>query len=963
MGNNKKSRFHKLFNPLGLTIGKKGTIKSSIKKQRITWRRFLKWGLLALGVILIALGVMVVIFSKDLPTPEQLAQFQLNGSTKILDRNGNLLYDVHGVTLRILVSSQDIPTAAKDATIAIEDKDFYHEPGINIKSIIRAAVVDVLSHSKAQGASTITQQLIRNSFSTVGTEKTYIRKLKEVVLAIEFDHLHSKDQILTLYLNAVPYGDNYYGIEAAAEGYYGTSIKDMNPDNVSNIDDKAKIYAHLATLAAMLQAPTYYNPNGNHTDALQDRRNTDLQDMIDQGYLSKEIGDKAMTVSISDGITQPSNNIIAPHFVFYVREQLVNMLGGGQVGERRLDSEGLTVTTTLDLQDQKAAEQAIAKDTPAIFRATKATNAALVSINAENGQMLAMVGSVDYNNPQFGAVNVTTSLRQPGSSFKPIVYATLFNQGWSPGDTLFDLESSYDESRPTTIWPVDYSGHGQGPVTIRSALAESLNIPAVKALAIAGVNNSINTAKSLGISTLGPASQYGLSMVLGSAEVKMTDMVGAYDAFANNGTFHPVSSILKIVDSSGKTIEQWHDQPKQVLNPDVAYEITNILSDNNARAPEFGYHSDLILNGRPVAAKTGTTDDYKDAWTIGYTPQVATAVWVGNNNEAQMTHSGAGAMAAAPIWHDYMTAVSQNMPVENFVQPSGIEKCQIARFSNKKPTSLTPSSQIINDICDSAQLPTQPDSSNVAVKVYKLNPNELATDQTPPALVETKVFTVIHSERPSDPFWENPVEAWAKANGYNTQSIPTTNYNPNTNDKLTVSITSPNNNASISGPVTLQANPVSPFGVTSVSFSVDNQQITKLSSSPWSYLYDPSQLTPGQHTLTVTATDGQGQTATTTSSFTFVSNVPFAINNVSANRSTDQTSVTITWTTTQVANGEVLYGPVAGNYSFFQSESNDSSTNHVVTITGLAPGVTYHYIVQDTSSVGNNTISNSDSTF
>lgn len=953
----KRTQANRFTNPLGLVVNAKQKTslrpKASFSKppksasgKRFVFnrRKFIKWALIGIGVLAVLFVGMVVVFSFDLPTPGQIAQYKPTNSTKIYDRNGKLIWDISGAEKRTVISSSDIPKAVKDATVSIEDRGFYSHHGVYLRSILRALYIDISSGSKAQGGSTITQQLVRNAIDTVGKKKSFIRKVKEVILAVEFERVHTKDEILTMYLNEISYGGNNNGIESAAVAYYGVHAKDLNPDNAKDDNEKAKIYSKIATLVALPQSPTTYNPYGNHTDLLDARRRAVLRNMVDQGYLSQNLADKAKAINLADDLNKSKDSILAPHFAFYVREQVVDLLGGGQTGEQLLSSGGYKITTTLDLDKQKIAEDTISKDSAAIFKNTGASNTALVSIDAKTGQIIAMVGSVDFGNKTFGSVNVTTSSRQPGSSFKPIVYATLFKKGWSPGSTIFDLESTYDQSHPNDIWPHDYSGGGRGPVKVREALAQSLNISAVKAQGLAGTSESINTAKDLGISTLGTPDKYGLSMVLGAAEVKMTDMVGAYSTFDNGGVLHPVSSILKIEDNNGQVVQEWKDQPKNVLDPNIAYEITSILSDNDARTPVFGAHSPLILPDRAVAAKTGTTSSYRDAWTIGFTPQYVTAVWVGNNNNKEMTHSGAGAMAAAPIWHDYMVAAHQGMKAEDFNKPDSIKNCSLSRYSNKKPTDLTPSSDVINDICADWQVPTTDDDTHKTVKLYKPDHNILATDATPPSLIDTQVFVTIHSERPNDPVWEKPVLDWASGAGINASAIPTNKYDPSTaNDKLTLSILSPADNSTVYGNVNLRSMSTSPFGVSLMTFYVDDKQVAQ-PNAPWTVPLDTTTLTDGKHTFKAVAHDLQGQEQSSTITFTVNNASAVAISNVSATRSADKLSVTITWQTSVAADGLIQYGPTI-SYGTTVNESKGKVLVHTLTVTGLDPLVNYHYRV------------------
>lgn len=937
----KNNFFSRFVNPYGLK--KLSPFETKNGRLRLSKKRLFKLLLIGSSAILAAFIVMIVVFSFDLPKPGQIAQYHPTGSTKIYDRNGKILNDIYGEERRTVIGTADMPKAVKDATVAIEDRYYYSHHGVNFRAIARAIFVDVVRRSKSQGGSTITQQLVRNAIDNVGKKKSFTRKIKEVILALEFEQIHSKDEIITLYLNEIPYGNNFYGIESASLGYFGIRAKELDPTLVSDDKEKAKRWAQIAMLTSLPQAPTYYNPYGNHNDQLKSRRDIVLQKLADQGYISNDIAKSAKTYDVLDGVAKSKENITAPHFVFYIREQLVDLLGGGQVGERRLASEGYKVTTTLDLDLQREAEKIISNKAPSIFKSTQASNAALVSTDTKTGQILAMVGSVDYNEKKFGSVNVTTANRQPGSSFKPIVYASLFKKNWSPGSTIFDLESTYDQSRGDEIWPHNYSGGGRGPLTIRNALGQSLNISAIKAQALAGTKEAVDTARDLGISTLEDPEKYGLAMVLGAAEVKMVDMVGAYSVFANNGDLHPVSGILKIEDQGGQVIQEWRDQPKQVLDSGIAYEISSILSDNDARTPTFGARSPLTLPGRVVAAKTGTTSNYRDAWTIGFTPQITTAVWVGNNNNKEMTHSGAGAMAAAPIWHDFMVKAHENKPEEQFTRPDSIKDCTVAKYSNKRPTDVTPPDNIIRDLCTEWQNPTEDDDAWKTVRLYKPDQTKLANDTTPPSLIATKVFTTIHSERPTDAIWENPVLRWANDNGISSQNIPTDTYDPNNaGDRLSVSIVSPSDGTTQKGKITLQSFAESKFGVSHMLMYIDDILVAQ-PNAPWTAEFDTSSLVDGRHTFKVVARDLQDQEESASVIFiSYNSATVVDFSNLSAVRSTNRTSVTIFWTTTTEADGLVEYGSTS-TYGTQVRENKGEILSHTVVINGLDPVITYHY--------------------
>jgi 1A family penicillin-binding protein len=623
--------------------------KNALKKpkKRWFWRLFRVacWGLVVF--LLFAIGVFAY-YAKDLPSPTKLNDRQVVQSTKIYDRTGDhLLYEIHGEEKRTSISLDQMSQIVRAATISAEDQEFFQHHGVQFKAVARAAIYDILGRSASQGGSTITQQLIKNTVLT--NEKTFTRKVKEVILSVELEQKFSKDEILEMYLNEIPYGSNAYGIQAAAQTFFGKDAKDLS-------------LAESATLASLPKAPTYYSPYGSHQDELKYRQEYIIDQMTKLGYISADQAKEAKAVDVLAEIRPFQENISAPHFVMYVKEQLVN-----QYGEKQIEEGGMKVYTTLDWDKQQAAEEAVKKGVAANAAKYKATNAALVAIDPKTGQILAMVGSRDYFDKTIdGNVNVAVRLRQPGSSFKPYVYATAFKKGYTPDTIVFDTETNFGtKDQPYT--PMDYDGKFRGPVKMKEALAQSLNIPAVKTLYLAGVNNSINTAKSMGITTLNDPSRYGLSLVLGGGEVTLLDHVNAFGTFATAGIRHDKTAILKIVDGQGKALQEYTNSPgERVLDTNVCAQIDGILSDNKLRAPIFGSNTPLRFDDRPVAAKTGTTNEWRDAWTVGYTPGLVAGVWAGNNNNSPMAQGADGVYTAAPIWRDFMDRALANSAIEKF---------------------------------------------------------------------------------------------------------------------------------------------------------------------------------------------------------------------------------------------------------------------------------------------------------
>ncbi|RJO60074.1 penicillin-binding protein [candidate division WS5 bacterium] len=793
----------------------------------------------------IFLGLMILLaawYAKDLPSPDKINSKLTEQSTQIFDRNGKILYEVHGNENRILVDYKEIPQSVKDATVAIEDKNFYKHHGFDVKRIFGSAIFNIRSKDKSQGGSTITQQYIKNAL--LSSEKSYSRKIKEFMLAIMIEQMYSKEDILKMYLNEIPYGSNAYGIQVAAKTYFEKDAKDLTLEES-------------AVLAALPNAPTYYSPYGQHKDELMERKDMVLDLMADQKYITKEQAEEAKKKPLAFS-GKVYGNITAPHFVMYVKEQLIE-----KYGENTVNTGGLKVYTTLDLDKQKMAEEAVAVNVDKNRQRYNASNASLVAMDPKTGQILAMVGSRDFFNEDIdGNVNVALASRQPGSSFKPYAYATMFKQdGWGAGSTLYDLKTNFGGGYS----PNNYEGGFMGPMSVRKALQGSRNIPAVKALYIAGVKETIGTARDMGITTLGDSSNYGLSLVLGAGEVKLLEHTAAYGVFANGGVKQDTTPFMKIEDAEGKTLEEYKDKSgKRVLDPQVAYLITNILSDDPSRAYIFGRNGDLSLGNRPAAAKTGTTDSYKDAWTVGYTPSLVAGVWSGNNDGAPLTSAG-GAIAAAPIWNDFMNKALAGTPVEQFSRPSGIKSVTLDAITGKKPTSST--RQTITDIFPSwYNIPAGGEGNE-----YKINPatGKLVNESCPPPEVKTITKSSLTAEIPTNDSaysnWFGPIEAWAKANGYVTgnESIPTETDNCSDIVKPapTISITSPGDSDNVESPLKINMNVEAAAGVDSVTVTVDgtSYQASKMSNGNGYTATVP--LTEGEHTIYALVKDQKSKTA------------------------------------------------------------------------------------------------------
>jgi penicillin-binding protein 1C len=624
------------------------------------------WFLLVLVacVFLFFLGIFFY-YIRDFPKPERFTEKSFIESTKIYDRAGTvLLYNLYSQEKRTVISFEKMPLYLRQAVIVTEDANFYKHKGVDLWALAGVLFESAKEGRIIRGASTISQQLIRSSFLT--TEKTLERKIKELVLTLELERRYPKEKILEFYLNQIPLGGNLYGVEAASLGYFHKKTEELS-------------LAESAILASLIQAPTYYSPNGPNKQELLKRKDWVLKRMNLYGYINDEELEKAKNEEIKFYL--PTTDIKAPHFVMYIiNEYLIP-----KFGEEFLKQNGLKVYTSLDWRLQETAEKFVAEKS-GIYEEFGAYNAALVSLNPKNGEILAMVGSKDYFGESYPENcisgsnclfepqdNVVLRKRQPGSAFKPFVYATAFEKGFTLDSIIFDVPTNFGVWGSKPYAPQNYDGKFRGPITMRQALAQSLNVPSVKVLYLAGVQESINTAQKMGITTLTqPTSFYGLSLVLGGGEVKPIEMALAYGVFSQDGLKAPLTPILKIEDSSGNIIEEnKNPQLKRVLSTQVARIINDILSDNKARSPIFGLNSNLYFEKYEIAAKTGTTQNYKDEWAIGYSDNLVTCAWVGNNNSSPMA-SKLAVLTAGAIWHSFMENAFQYYTPGYFQKPNPI---------------------------------------------------------------------------------------------------------------------------------------------------------------------------------------------------------------------------------------------------------------------------------------------------
>ncbi|MEP7166957.1 MAG: transglycosylase domain-containing protein [Candidatus Woesebacteria bacterium] len=606
--------------------------------------------------------IYITIF-KDLPTPTDLRNHQPHLTTKIYDRNGGLLYKMYKNENRSLIKLEDLPAVVPMATVAIEDKDFFTHKGVSIPGITRA-FRSIITGQGVQGGSTITQQLVKTVL--LSPEKTLVRKIKEVLIALQVERHFSKQEILEMYLNEVSYGGSVYGIQEAANAYFGKPAKDLN-------------LAQAAFLAGLPAAPSLYNPFGSYPERGIERQQEVLRRMFEDGKISALQLEQAKSEKLA--FVKNTQEIKSPHFVMFVREQLAKIYG-----EEMLSQGGLQITTTLDSKLQDQVQDIVTKEVESLAKLHVGNGAAIVT-NPKTGEILSMVGSTNYfDSAKDGQVNVTIRERQPGSSIKPVTYAAAFERGFTPATIIEDAPVSYDIAGSPSYAPKNYDGRFHGKVTVRTALASSYNIPAVKTEATIGLPAVIEKGRQLGITTWEDSSRFGLSLTLGGGDVKMIDMASVYGTFANNGITVPLQFIESIKTADGKIL---FSNPcidsslpcggRRTIDERIAYQLTNILMDNEARTPAFGPRSVLFIPDQQVAVKTGTTNGLRDNWTDGYTSNRVAIVWVGNNDNSQMSRVTSGIVGASPIWNKIISLSLSPNPAHVFPTPEGLQAEQVCR--------------------------------------------------------------------------------------------------------------------------------------------------------------------------------------------------------------------------------------------------------------------------------------------
>ncbi len=704
-----------------------------------------------IGFIFISI-VLFLWYGRDLPTPGKLVNADLEESTRIYDRKGMLLYSVFQNENRTYVKLADIPKQVQQATIAIEDKNFYTNQGFSVTSYFRGLVIDPILRRRVTGGSGITQQLVKNVL--LSSERSIPRKIKELILSIQVDRKYTKDQILEMYLNDVPYGGANIGVEAAAESYFGKKVKELN-------------LAESAFLAGLPQSPSIYSPFTGERYYIERTRQV-LSQMESVGYITQKQADAALTEIKNKKFSQVETGIKAPHFVMYVKQILAK-----QFGEALVENGGLQVTTTLDYSIEKEAES-IVKTEIEKLKSYDVGNGAAVVMDPKTGEILAMVGSKDYfDTKNDGNFNAALGSRQPGSSLKPIIYATAFEKGYTPATMLMDVKTDFPTGDPTKpiYTPVNYSGKYNGPMQLRFALGNSINVPAVKILAKIGVKDVMENAYKMGIRNWQPTAEnmanVGLSLVLGGREITLLDEVSAYSVFANAGIKHDSVAILKVVDSKGNILyENKKRSGSRVLSENVTFLISHILLDNVARALEFGPNSYLNIPGKTVSAKTGTTDEKRDNWTVGYTPSFVVGVWVGNNDNTPMNQAiASGATGASPIWYKIMNFVLKGKPDEPPVKPNDVIALQVDAVGGGLPVDGHPtrSEYFIKG--------TEPTNTTIYQKIpmsKKQNGKRANQEEIDHGDYENKDFIVFKEDDPVSTdgrnLWQDAINAWIDQN-------------------------------------------------------------------------------------------------------------------------------------------------------------------------------------------------------
>lgn len=816
---------------------------------------------LILGGIFLSVAV-ILFFTTQVPSPEELSNRDVATATKIYDRNGELLYDIYKNQNRTPIKLAEVPEVVKQSTIAIEDKDFYKHQGFAPLGIIRSAFELIVYRQIEGGGSTLTQQLVKNAL--LSPERTAIRKLKEFILAIQVERAYSKDQILEMYLNEIPYGGTAYGIEAAANLYFGKHAKNLD-------------LAEASLLAGLPQRPSVYSPYGTHPEMSKERQSEVLRRMTEDGYITRDQAETAKKEELTYRTAQNEIGFKAPHFVLYVKQKLIE-----QYGDKMVEQGGLKVTTTLDNKLQEETQKILKAEVDKL-ESYKVGNGAAVILNPETGQILTMVGSKGYfdkSSPENCLegktctfepnVNAVLSLRQPGSATKPITYSAALQKGYTPSSLLMDVKTEFPGGDQPTYIPENYDGQWHGPVQVRYALGNSYNIPAVKTLALVGVKNVMDLGYRMGLSTWEPTQENvdnaGLSLTLGGREVRLLDLTSAFGVLANKGVKQEPVSILKVEDSKGKTLYEYKESDGiKILDEGIAFIISNILADNGARSAAFGSNSILNIPGKTVSVKTGTTDQKRDNWTIGYTPSYAVGVWVGNNNNEKMNPSiASGVTGASPIWQKIMKVALKEKGDEKINQPGNVSYTEVDGLMGGKPKDGSPTRK---EYFIKGTEPSSVSSSYQRQKVCKSNLHRLANDGEDN---EEKDVIVLQENDPTGANkWQKGIDDWVltapdpRFVGATRGCSGIPGFTDAGNQGGVISIVNVGNGSNVPRVFDVLAKTNSSFGVKKVTWAVDGAQKNIQSSEPFAQHVEFPVGDKGSHTISVTLEDNNGGSFTT----------------------------------------------------------------------------------------------------
>lgn len=811
--------------------------RERIKTENFRQKIFL-YGLLGIiGMIIIGFVISLGVFAwfaKDLPSPGKLSQSS-GSSTVFYDRDGKVLYEMYKDKNRVPVVLKDTSLYLQKGTVAIEDKNFYKHKGISETGILRAFLSTALGRGM-QGGSTITQQLIKNVL--LDSSRTASRKIKEMMLALEVERRYKKDEILAMYLNEAPYGGSFWGVESASRGYFGKQAKDLN-------------LLESAILAGLPQSPSLYSPYIGKNDAWRGRTKDVLKKMYEEGYITRSQEEKAIKQVDTYKFSSPKLSITAPHFVFYVKDQIEKEFGP------KILEQGIKVKTTLSLDVQLAAEK-IVQEQMEQLKGFDVGNAAVIVLDSQSGEILAMVGSYDFNNEDYGKFNASMGLRQPGSAIKPVTYAVAFEKGYTPATVLMDAETVFPNQGDEEYKPVNYDGKFRGPVQVRFALGNSLNIPAVKMLAMVGIRDFMSKAQAMGLETLTPTSEnlskYGLSITLGGGETTLLDLTSAYSIFARGGTKKDIQSINEINNFNGKILyKSVKPREKKVFSPEVSFLISHILSDNNARMMEFGPNSYLNITGKTVAVKTGTTDDKRDNWTVGYTKSLTAGVWVGNNDNSPMNPKiASGITGASPIWHYLMSELLKKYSDGIIDKPDNVKAVTINAYAGGLPKDGFPTRS--EYFIEGAE-PKETSNAYKKIKLSKANSSKLANDvEIRQGSYEEKDYIVFTESDPISTdgknLWQEGIDAWARSQGDDRLKPPTDTSEANS-DIILVSLKSPNDKTTINtNNIEIRARITSLVPVKKVELYIDGNKIKEYDGNR-DEIIEPMGLSDGVHIIRV----------------------------------------------------------------------------------------------------------------